>query len=317
MGMARNRPVTEYGMTEIVVTQAAVRKLAAELSTANTSQMSHGDRLNLISSAFGWRADAFMHALKVSKKSKNAEQVQKVIEDRLADPHWGVPLALQKLGIRDLREWKEAAAQPSGVLIVAGAPRSGRHQTLGSTARHLQKSGRLVHVGVKGLISDNASPGDVVLYGPIRDKSDALEAYGLAARGFLVLVMMSRLGADNFQDLLEYGVAEESLELTRAIIQQVLIMKLAPRYVRRHLVDGDERRYDGMTLTSHVQVFGERCSVQEYRGRDNPAAKGFMNDLLFKVGRQVTDIVEIERVLGEGFASAVKAVIANKHHQKA
>lgn len=69
-------------MTDILVTQTAVRNLASILSRGDTQTLKHTERLALIAEAFGWKTDAFMHSL----KSQNAKLMSSTPKQDVGNP---------------------------------------------------------------------------------------------------------------------------------------------------------------------------------------------------------------------------------------
>lgn len=276
-------------MTEIVVTQAAVRKLAAILSNTDTSSIRHGDRLDLIASAFGWRTDAFMHSLKKTAKASTQVAFDPVETFPFDDQPWGRGVPLRKLGIRLCFAWELAAEQENGVLIVTGATGSGRSTTLMSTAQFLAKQGRRLQPGDDDLLLQYGKPGDVVSFGHISTSERAHLAYLLADKGMLVLASMAHSSFDDLTMIRNMGISSDRLELTRAIIHQKLIRKIAPK-----LADGAGPKYRGRTLISDVQVFDQDRSVEKFLNGPNYRDRHFLSDLKEKLESEIIDLEEIE-----------------------
>lgn len=293
-------------MTEIVVTQAAVRKLAALLSKTNTVDVRHGDRLDLIASAFGWKTDAFMHALKGGRKPSGGSDV-KVKALRDLDPvAWGRSYPIHQLGILQLDVWLGAADNTHGVLLVSGCTGSGRSTTLASTARHLEAQGRRLRVVGAHMAECNVVEGDVVLFGEIRDKETASAPYGLAAQGALVLASMARSPYSNLQMLEHFEVPEDHIALTRGVIHQYLVRKVDEGKL---FVEDAESRYRGRVLVSAVEAFDHEHSLKAFRFGPDQSEKGLLTDLCFKVARHVTDLEEVSRVFGQRYTGIVKQAV--------
>ncbi|TLX16687.1 hypothetical protein [Rhizobium sp. MHM7A] len=281
-------------MTQIVVTQAAVRKLAAILSNTNTTSMRHGDRLDLIASAFGWKTDAFMHSLKKTGKALTPAVVDAIEPSPFDDQPWGRGVPLRKLGIRLCFAWELAAEQNSGVLIATGATGSGRSTTLTSTALFLAKQGRKLQPGNDELLLQYGKPGDVISFGYISTRERAYLAYQLAEKGMLVLASMGHSAFDDLSLLRNLGISAKRLELTRAIIHQKLVRKIAPK-----LADGVAGpKYQGRTLVSDVQVFDKQRSVEQFLSGPNYGERHFLADLVEKLDGKVIDREEIESQFG-------------------
>ena len=289
-------------MTNIVVTQAAVRNIATAFSKIDSSQLRHGDRLELIASAFGWKVDAFMHLLKGSQKVDSTESA---IADNLpplnAD-RWGKPHNLHELGIRQNVAWKRVVDQDAGVILVTGATGSGRTTTMVATAKHLADRGRRVAVS-------DIQEGDVVLFGAICDGDTANAAYQLAERGHLVIANMARMPDSNFHDLLRWGVTSRQLELTRAVMLQFLIRKLT-----RHPgleVEGEDR-YKGRVVVSSLDCFDDGNTVAEYLKQQIPWQIEIIADLSSKLANGVIDMAEVERTFGERYCQYLEGLLPSK-----
>ncbi len=123
-------------MSHIAVTQAAVRNLATALSKVDTSSLKHGDRLALIAESFGWKVDAFMHALKNEAKRGAKNAVPNQEQSRQIGSVDGEAVPLERLGISHIAAWKEVVREPSGLIIVTG-PTGAENQSLCDTRRHI------------------------------------------------------------------------------------------------------------------------------------------------------------------------------------
>jgi hypothetical protein len=298
----------EMGMTNIVVTQAAVRNMATAFSKVDSSQLRHGDRLALIAEAFGWKADAFMHSLKESRgKPATKSDTANLLE--LDANLWGKPHELNDLGIRQSVAWKRIVDQQSGVMVVTGATGSGRTTTLVSTAQFLAGRGRrVVVIGPDGSVRD-LQEGDVVLYGAIRDGSTAKAAYDLAENGHLVLVIMARTPDSNLHDLLRWGVSSRQLELTRAVLLQFLVRKLAHHPGLE--VDGSER-YKGRAVVSCLDCFDEGSTVASYMKQTLPWEIEIISDLSSKLANGIIDMTSVEYSFGEKYCSILEGLLPSK-----
>jgi hypothetical protein len=279
-------------MTEIVVTQAAVRKLAALLSKTDTISMRHGDRLDLIASTFGMRTDAFMHAIKTASKDKPKAACTTIELSPFEDQPWGRGVPLRKLGIRLCHDWELAAEQGSGVLISTGATGSGRSTTLNSTALHLARQGRFVRPQNEKRMLKCGKTGEVVLFGFISTPDQASLAYEFAERGMLVLAVMAHSPFDDLSMIRNMGITGERLELTRAIIHQKLVRKIAPKFAEGTIGP----KYMGRTLVSSVHYFDKDHSVDKFLSSKDYKEMNFLSDLLEKVKAGIVDLEEIERV---------------------
>lgn len=292
----------EMGMTNIVVTQAAVRNLATAFSNIDSSKLRHNDRLALIADAFGWKVDAFMHSLKENQKNTGGNASIGKDLPQLNPQIWGEPRDLAQLGLRQSAAWKRIVDQGSGVVIVTGATGSGRTTTLVATAKFLAEKGRRV-------VESDFQDGDVVLFGAIRDVETAKAAYDLADRGHLVLATMARMPDDNLRDLLRWGVPAKQLGLTRAILLQFLIMKLA-----RHpgLEVPGEDRYKGRAVVSCLDSFDDDNTVSAYMKQQMPWQIEIIADLSGKLANGVIDMAAVERTFGEKYCEYLEGLLPTK-----
>lgn len=202
-------------MTVIPVTKAAVRKLAASLSKIDSSSLVHTQRLDLIADAFGWRTDAFMHALKGNSTS--------VGKGRQSPSTMPAGPTLDQLGIRMLDRWKRAISSPSGLCLACGATGSGRTTTLAASARYLEASGRRVFTQ-DNLPLVSHGDGDVVLFGDLRDRETAEQLLGYADSGYLVLAVSPLFTVERTAEVLSsYGIDEARLGVIRGAISQQLV----------------------------------------------------------------------------------------------
>lgn len=289
-------------MTNIVVTQAVVRNLAAAFSKIDSSQLRHGDRLALIADAFGWKVDAFMHSLKEGRGTGVVKSPNTANLPQLDATVWGKPSDLNDLGIRQNVAWKRVVDQQSGVVIVTGATGSGRTTTLVATAKFLADRGRQV------VVSD-PQDGDVILYGAIRDGANAKAVYDLAERGHLVLSTMARMPEANLHDLLRWGVSSQQLELTRAILLQSLVRRLAHHPGLE--VDGEER-YRGRVVVSSLDCFDEGSTAADYMKQQIPWQIEIIADLSSKLANGITDMAEVERLFGERYCEYLEGLLPSK-----
>lgn len=146
-------------MTQIIVTKDIVRRMSAAMSATDTSALNHTARIALIAEAFGWRPDAFMHALK-GQRDQGTSAASVSADD----------VSLSELGIGQLEKWKGILAKTSGVCVTCGCTQSGRTTTLVASANHLREAGR--HIFHRGRVTrEHSRVGDVLLFGPIRCRS--------------------------------------------------------------------------------------------------------------------------------------------------
>ncbi len=126
-------------MTDIKVTQAAVRKLAETLAKTNTTHLRHTERLALIAEAFGWKADAFMHALKNSGMAK-------IKPTRQSQPScdWSVLLGVTESAAEKISLILKQTVMKPGIIIVSGHTGSGKSTTASAFAKYAEDAGFLM-----------------------------------------------------------------------------------------------------------------------------------------------------------------------------
>jgi general secretion pathway protein E len=164
-------------MTDIVVTKDVVRRLSAAMSATDTTLLKHTDRIALIADAFGWRPDAFMHALKTPRANYGGPRAMSRSPD---------DVDLSDLSMGQVDKWKRVLSRKKGICFVCGCTGSGRTTTLVASIKHLQDAGRAIFRRDYATCMTQ-SEGAVMVFGAVRDASDASEAFWMAERGFLVL----------------------------------------------------------------------------------------------------------------------------------
>jgi hypothetical protein len=305
---------TENGMTDILVTKAAVRKLAASFSNIDSSSLRHTDRLDLIADAFGWKTDAFMHALKASKNDRTKPAMR---PSALATGP-----TLGDLGIRLLDSWKRAISSSSGLCLACGATGSGRTTTVEASARYLETTGRRVYTR-SDLPSSAQGHGEVVLLGDIRDRETAEQALGYAESGFLVLAVSPFYTVERTAEVMaHFGIAATRLGAVRGAISQQLVRCVCRQCRAKGCESCSERGYKGRTLASHVVRFPGPEDIHDYLQAGDGIWHGVAGDVAEKLSGGLFNRTEIERVFGDrmlqmvasrlgylDFADAEKAVL--------
>ncbi|MCV9964774.1 hypothetical protein OIU34_23055 [Pararhizobium sp. BT-229] len=277
-------------MTDILVTKAAVRKLAASLSKIDSSSLRHTDRLDVIADAFGWRTDAFMHALKGNSTAGG--------KARVAPSTLLAGATLDQLGIRLLDSWMRAISSPSGLCLACGATGSGRTTTLAASARHLEASGRRVYTQ-DNFPTASHGDGDVVLFGDLRDRTTAERAFGYADSGYLVLAVSPLFTVERTVEVLSgYGMDETRFGVIRGAISQHLVRLVCRSCGTAGCDVCSHRGYKGRTLASHVVRFHGPDDVSEYLRAGDGVWHGLAGDVARKLADGQIDIKEIDRKEG-------------------
>jgi hypothetical protein len=272
-----------------------VRNLAAALSNIDTTRLRHTERLGLIAEAFGWKADAFMHAL---KNGGAAPQPDAKLGVPVSSWNCDGVLPLRKLGIRRIDQWENVLASASGVVINAGPVGSGRTTVLAASAKFLWENGRPIYnlTDVPKLATIGGNP--VIVYGEIRNAEMAGEIFDYAEAGFLVLATMHAGSPDGvLMRLQDLDVPTSSLERLRAVMWQELIRRVAGKH--------------SQALVSDIRVFESNApasyGVSDNIHGDKNHTKRIVDELLPYVRAEEIEEVEIERVFGPHVRSLVSA----------
>ncbi|MCS4089119.1 hypothetical protein [Rhizobium sp. BK176] len=278
-------------MTDILVTKAAVRKLAASLSKTDSSSLRHTERLDLIAEAFGWKTDAFMHALKGNVKA------------RLKPGNLPTALrfgpTLDQLGIRLLDTWKRAISSSSGLCLACGATGSGRNTTAEASARYLETIGRRVYTQ-DDLPSAASGNGDVVLLRYLSDREITEQALDFAEKGFLVLAVSPLESVERVAEVMSHwGLPHTKLGVLRGAISQHLVRCVCRQCKTKGCESCSNRGYNGRTLASHVVRFHDLEDVQDYLHANDGVWHGLAWDVVEKLSTRTIDRKEVERVFGD------------------
>jgi hypothetical protein len=283
-------------MTTIPVTQAAVRNLASALSKIDTSKLKHTERLELIAQAFGWKSDAFMHALKAIDVPADADSSL-----LFSASSWrpGARPSLRSLGIRQIDLWESLLAEPAGVIINTGATGTGKTTVLAASADYLVAAGRPVYTR-EDFLGPVPVPGNpVLIYGEIRDPRSAVEVFEYAEAGFLVLATMyagtTESVATRLQDL---SIPQSRLGMLRGAMSQALIRQVK----------------GGRALVSRVQVFAGDAgaclgSSADRHNEESDHFKDTVDELIAYVRAGVVEEEEVERAFGPLIRGHVSADI--------
>jgi general secretion pathway protein E len=279
-------------MTDILVTRAAVRKLAASLSKIGTTALRHTDRLDIIADAFGWKTDAFMHALKANTTDRTKPAMRRSA--------LGAGPALDQLGIRLLDTWKRAISSSSGLCLACGATGSGRTTTLEASARYLETAGRKVY-SLSDLPPASQGRGNVVLLEYLRDRETAERGLDYAEKGFLVLAVSPLATVERTAEVLaHWDISETRLGVIRGAISQQLVRCICRQCQAAGCDACADKGYKGRTLASHVVRFHGPEDVHDYLVASDGVSHGFAGDLARKLTDGVFDVKEVERVFGGG-----------------
>jgi hypothetical protein len=273
-------------MTQIVVTKDIVRRLSAALSSIDTTHLKHTDRIALIAEAFGWRADAFMHALKAEQKLRPAGVSSSTDDDIL----------LHDLGIGQLDRWTRVLSRAAGVCVSCGCTQSGRTTTLLASSNHLRVSGRRIFHRDR-VTSEVGRRGDVMLFGDICDLRDAVEALWNAQNGFLVLACSALPTPSR---LLEWLKPNKDLKIDQFVggISQRLVRKRCDTCGGDGCSQCKGKLGSNRVLVSHVESFETPDHVVRCRDLQKLATPLFVEDVARLLADRVLEISDVEAEIG-------------------
>ena len=246
--------------------------------------------------------------------------------------HWGekavlrlqqnkpVQLSFAELGMtqNQQNQFQHALGQPQGLILVTGPTGSGKSislytalQWLNTPDKHIMTAEDPVEIELEGIIQTQVNPQigldfsrllrtflrqdpDIIMLGEIRDEESALMALRAAQTGHLVLSTL------HTNDALSAISRLQQLGIQSHEIENSLLLVIAQRLVRKRCLKCG-------------QHFSESCDChQGYRGRigvyqflqcENNRYQTDFDSLyqsaLEKVKDQVTDLDEIQRVLGK------------------
>ena len=295
-------------MTDIHVTSAAVRKLAESLSTTDTTSLRHTDRLALIASAFGWKADAFMHALK--KKPRDIPTTPGALAPPFSVLSAGRNMAPSAATLFD-RVGEELSRNP-GIYVAGGLIGTGRTTVLEHVASRVIASGRcrsVVEVGeryARGLgFWEVAVPDDAVCLLPeIRKAGDARLAVEIARRGNVVITSALTTALARARSMVtrlfsEAGCASET-RLVRAVTNQQLFRKTCNACGAAGgdgCVECGGSGYRGRVLVAEGEIL-----PANWDGAPPVSGTGQVDSMtevaLAAVAEGLTDLREVERLMG-------------------
>lgn len=287
-------------MTDILVTKTAVRKLAAALSATDTRPLRHTDRLALIADAFGWKPDAFMHALKSAEKDSKDDQ-----------PHhpqnhvWDRTLRVTPSASKKLEAVMSHAASAGGIVIVSGCAGSGRTSTLSTLSAYAEDHGRPLVLDLHSHFDWKWSDLDswklesiefakrsrvAVMIEEARSKASLLFAEEIAKAGALVLIsMIAPTSVATIRRLSDFKIGKDFMPLIRGVVSQQLVTR--PSQQPNSNEPTASRKYRGRAPIMDVWLPGGPLSPPDGSGADYEA---FEDDLLEAVELGIADEQNIE-----------------------
>lgn len=241
---------------------------------------------------------------------------------RILDPD-STNLALEKLGITRLTNWRSAVARTDGLCLICGPTGSGKTTTLASTVREMNFLERAVYtvedpvenrIPYAGQVNVNSTVGldfstavrtfmradpDVILVGEVRDIDTARNALKASETGHLVLATLHAgsivTAVGRLRDI---GVAPYEL---RHLLRGILVQRLVRVFCRSCggkgcLLCGGSG-YRGREVVTEVASFRDDVEVDGVlEGRITWPT--ILEDALLKVRLGRTDFKELSRVFG-------------------
>ncbi|MCM8830131.1 MAG: Flp pilus assembly complex ATPase component TadA, partial [Candidatus Omnitrophica bacterium] len=240
-------------------------------------------------------------------------------------------LDITELGITQLDEWIRLSRLPNGLILVCGATGSGKTTTLYATVTSLNTLNKSVYmieepieyripfvtqVQVNRRIHlDYASflravlrhDPDVCIIGEIRDKETAENAVRLADTGHLVYATLHTNDVpSSIIRLLDLGVDKSYLKFVlRGVLVQKLLRKLCP-HCKGIGCDYCNDGYKGMTLITEFATIDSPDDIEAILEGIKPY-QTFEDDIRLKLSCGITDIKEVERVMGVKINSTSEA----------
>ncbi|MCV9964502.1 ATPase, T2SS/T4P/T4SS family [Pararhizobium sp. BT-229] len=287
-------------MSDILVTQAAVRKLAAALSNPDNANLRHTERLDLIASAFGWKTDAFMHALKKQERSGGVHA-----------PHdWAGPLGVSAETSEKITDLMECLVSKPGIVVVGGPFGSGKTTTILHMSRFLEDRGMALKLNAPGYVDwddpdqrwdvrrtvemAKRTPGHTYIIDELRSAAAMAAAMEIASAGNVVLTTLAASSAVTAAASL-VGVHRTlqdkgRQDVFRGIVSQRLVRKSVPS------PEGVQGEYRGRFMVADV------LKLEMGLPDEIPRQEGVHDELVADILRAVeigrTDSDEVERNFG-------------------
>jgi hypothetical protein len=291
-------PVADNGLP---LDRTTVHALARTLVEHDFRELKNTKRLQLVASAFGWKADAFMHHLKSTTASLGRNPT-------LADTFSVIPEpSLEALGGgSNMEAWKEAIGRHSdGLYIAVGPVGSGKSTTLQRSASHLAKhasvtiiegevpqdgteEGRMFERAILAAMKGGTT---VFVFSEIRSRRDARFALWLAERAVVLTKMHgdSPLQAINRMRDLALCVPVDPI---RGVFSQHLVRGVDWRPGRERIMVADFASYD----------WGDAGKASELRSWES-RYDGICADARAKIVNAETTVENVTEVFGGIFAN--------------
>jgi hypothetical protein len=264
-------------LADIIVTQSVVKDLATILARSDTISMKHTERLNLIAGAFGWRVDAFMHALKESAPAKSSGSTRTISDPILMTSHTR----------QAMKATLASLTRSPGVFFVCGPERSGKTTTLEAAATEL------VALGWRrsGKGSSTADSATFHVIDGIDDLAGVRDACRLAASG--VIVLASILSTVHLWGFGYHAVDDLEYRFVRGLMCQ----RLVPR-TSDHCTECERGHHRGYALVAEVSEFDFAGKPFEY-AQIGKADGRFVRDAIRSAKAGHIHLREAEKAFGK------------------
>ncbi|TCP95740.1 protein transport protein HofB [Cricetibacter osteomyelitidis] len=237
------------------------------------------------------------------------------------------PISLQfsELGMTEQQQtqFRQALSQPQGLILVTGPTGSGKSislytalQWLNGTDKHIMTAEDPIEIELDGIIQTQINPQigldfsrllrtflrqdpDVIMLGEIRDEESAAMALRAAQTGHLVLSTLHTNDAKSaVSRLRQLGIRQHEID-------SCLLLVIAQRLVRKKCQKCGKNIENIDSCTCH-QGYAGRIGVYQFLmpvNRDNRIEyqtdfADLRESALHKINEDITDLAEIDRVLG-------------------
>ena len=246
--------------------------------------------------------------------------------------HWGekavlrlqqnkpIQLSFAELGMTQNQQiqFQHALSQPQGLILVTGPTGSGKSislytalQWLNTPDKHIMTAEDPVEIELEGIIQTQVNPQigldfsrllrtflrqdpDIIMLGEIRDEESALMALRAAQTGHLVLSTLHTNDAISaISRLQQLGIQSHEIENS-------LLLVIAQRLVRKRCLKCGQHFSDSCDCHQGYQGrIGVYQFLQCENNRYQTDFESLYQSALEKVKDRITDLAEIQRVLGK------------------
>ena len=221
--------------------------------------------------------------------------------------------------------FEQALTQPQGLILVTGPTGSGKSISLYSAldwlndqSKHIMTAEDPIEIEIEGIIQSQVNPQigldfsrllrtflrqdpDIIMLGEIRDEESAVMALRAAQTGHLVLSTLHTNDAPSaIARLLQLGIKQYEIDNSLLLVlAQRLLRRCCPRCKQNRVSREEVVRcdcYQGYTGRVGVYQFLQYVEKQGYV----TDFKSLRQSALQKVQEGITDLQEVNRVLGKG-----------------